>query len=439
MSNGEDADDGEDAPDETEPPEPADPAEFDRRLTEANETVEAAETEADLDDAEELLDDIESDLEAATFAVEIEDEEAEEDEKEDEEEEEDEEKEENPRDEFEDRLSDLRDEIEEQRGPYLEEVTDELESAETTISTSEWAKEGVPEVVAAVETFFETAGETLGETFTLESETPDGVAGELASVREHVAGTGLHPDTDEAEIGTLLTAAEDLNSDLEDATLFGDLEVREQLRREGFYGVIEPENRKDFPPELTAIKVYERRGEVEPILSAMEKLDSDFMEDNVLDALEHMASVEAYDQVQGLAQRRNTQAVRIMGRIGDERACGMLHNFLGGGDVNLEKNTLFALGAIGSADSVEPVAERLAAENPEVRSSAARALGRIGDTRAIAPLATLLDEDDSDDVRASAAWALNQIGTERALDAAAEYADDRSYMVQKQAEKATEV
>jgi HEAT repeat protein len=73
-----------------------------------------------------------------------------------------------------------------------------------------------------------------------------------------------------------------------------------------------------------------------------------------------------------------------------------------------------------------------------VRSRAARSLGLIGDTRAVAPLADVLDDDESDTVRASAAWALVQIGTEDALEAAAEYADDRSYIVEQEASAAAD-
>ena len=76
-------------------------------------------------------------------------------------------------------------------------------------------------------------------------------------------------------------------------------------------------------------------------------------------------------------------------------------------------------------------------ENDNVRPYAARALGLIGDTRAIDPLADVLAEDGSDDVRAAAGWALRQIGTEEALEAAAKHADERVYIVQTEAEKAT--
>ncbi|MFC7072007.1 HEAT repeat domain-containing protein [Halovenus rubra] len=426
MSNG-DSEDTEDA----DVVDPADPTVFQTQLDEAAEAVDAADTEAALDEADELLDEVESDLNDATFAVELEDED-EEDENEDEDKD-------NPRDGFEDRLSSLRDDIEEQRGPYLAEVTDALDSAESTITSSEWAKEGKPDVVTAVNSYVDTATVVLSGSYGGSGETPADAAETLATVREEIADSGFHPDTDESEIQELLDSAETLESELDDVLLFSDLEVREQLRREGFYDVLESENRKDFPPEWTAIKMYEKRGEVEPILSAFDKLGSDFMEENILDSLEHIAPEEAYDEVAGLAQRRNNQAVRILGRIGDERACGTLENFLGGGDVALEKITLRALGMIGSEDSTEPVAKRLGADNVEVRSSAARALGLIGDTRAIEPLADILGSDEADEVRASAAWALNQIGTERALMVAAKYTEDRSYIVQAQAEKATNV
>ena len=432
MSDGDEPeDDGEPAEAEPSEEELADPAEFERRLDEAAELVEAAETEDDLDEADETLDGIEADLADAELPVpEPETEEGEDDE---------DVEPEDPKEEFEDRISDLRGDVDDQRGPYREDITDVIEDAESTITGSEWAEEGETEVAAAVETFFGSAGETLGESFELDAESPEDVAAELGELRETIGDTPLDPDDDAAAIADLLDAAEALTGDLDDATLWTDLEIREQLTREGFYDVLTPEVTKDFPPELSAINVYEKRGEVEPILSAMDKFGSDFMEENILDALEHLAPPEAYDQVQALAQRRNLQPIRILGRIGDERACDTLENFLGGGNVELEKTTLEALGMIGSEDSTEPVAQQLAADNPEVRSSAARALGLIGDTRAIDPLGDVLAEDDADEVRASAAWALNQIGTARALETAAEYADDRSYLVQVEAEKATGV
>jgi HEAT repeat protein len=77
-------------------------------------------------------------------------------------------------------------------------------------------------------------------------------------------------------------------------------------------------------------------------------------------------------------------------------------------------------------------------ENENVRPYAARALGILGDTRAVEPLSDVLADDENDSVRASAAWALRQIGTKKALEAAAEYADDRSFLVQSESRKASD-
>lgn len=431
MSDGEDTDSAEEPPEaEDEPAEAdlADPAEFDSRLDDAAELVENADTEPDLDEAGETLDEIEADLEAATLPTpepEVgEDEDPEDVEPPD------------PEEEYEDRISSLRDDIEGQRGPYVEDVVSDIESASTTITSSEWTTEGDEEVAEAVATFLSSVSDTLDESFDSTASGPKEAAAELDDAAERIGELPLDPDDDADTIATLLEQTDTLSSDLDAATLWSDLEVREQLRRQGFYDVLDPNVSKDFPPELSAINVYEAQGEVEPLLSALDSFGSDFMEENVLDALEHLAPAEAFDPVHALAQRRNKQPVRILGRIGDEDACDTLEDFLGGGDVELEKITLRALGMIGADRSTDPVAQRLLADSREIRSSAARALGLIGDTRAIDPLEDVLAEDDADEVRASAAWALNQIGTERALDVAAAYADDRSYLVQAEAEKA---
>lgn len=420
MSNGDDDAEGEDdATDDADSPVLS----FEQRLDDAAEALDAAETEADLDDVEATLDEIAEDIEAADLP-------------EPEPDEEDEEEPEDPAEVLEDRLSDLRDDLEEQRGPYLEDVTDAIEGPETTLSQTRWTEDGEPDAVAAAATFADDAGEVLDDSFSIDADDADGAADDLGAIRESIGETDLDPDDDAEAIAALLEAVEDLEDGLDAAEEWDDLTIREQFDIEGFYDVLTPLNRKDYPAEWNAIRIYEQMGEVEPIVKALETFDSDFMEENSLDALEHIAPEEAFDAVLSLAQRRNKQPVRILGRIGDERACDTLHDFLDGGDVQLEKVTLRALGSIGSEDSTQPVANRLVADNPEIRSVAARALGLIGDTRAIEPLADVLENDDVDEVRASAAWALNQIGTERALDAAAEYTDDRSYIVQVEAERA---
>jgi len=405
--------------DDDEPAGELDPADLETRLDDAEQALEDAETEADLDAVESSLDGIEADLEAADLP------------------EADDEDEDDPQEAMESRLSDLRDSLEEQRGPYVDDVADIVDDAASTLRDTEWTEDGEADALAAAETFGDEVSEILEADISVDTDDVDAAAESLESAGETIADTDLDPDEDAETIQGLLDAAETLTDSLDAAEEWDDLTVREQLDAEGFYDVLNPKNRKDFPAEWNAVKLYEKQRNVEPMLTALDRFESDFMEENVLDALEHIAPEEAFEELHQRAQKRAVQPIRILGRIGDDRACETLHDFLGGGDVKLEKTTLRALGAIGSEDSTQPVANRLVADNPEIRSLAARSLGLIGDTRAIEPLERVLEEDDADEVRASAAWALNQIGTERALEAAAAYADDRSYIVQVEAEKAT--
>jgi len=411
-----DAGDG-DAADETA----ISPDSLDERLTQVENTLEAAETEAILDEVEGRLDAIESDLEAADLPEPDEDDEDAED----------------PRADLEDRLADLRGRLEEKRGPYAEEVVEEVEAAASTVSDTRWTGDGLADLGDVVGTFLGTVADELGTTIEPDSDDADDLAAALSEAADAIESAGLDPDTDTETIEALVAAAGTLTEGLENAEEWSDLTVREQLDAEGFYDVLESENRKDFPPEWTAIKVHEKLGNPEPILLGLETFDSDFMEDNIMDSLVRMAPEEAFDAMHQRAQKRNKQPVEILGKIGDERATDTLHEFVDGdGDPALQTVTLRALGEIGSEESTQPVADRLVADNYEVRSASARALGLIGDTRAIEPLADVLENDEANEVRASAAWALNQIGTERALDVLADYADDQSYIVQTEAEKA---
>jgi HEAT repeat protein len=410
---------GEDDTDDAEPAGALDPDDLETRLDDAAEALENAETEADLDTIETTLDAIEEDLEAADLP------EPEDDDEED------------PLEAMESRLSDLRNDLEEQRGPYVSDVTDIVDDEVATIRSTRWTDDGESEVAEAASTFGESISETLDAPLSVDTDDIEEIADELETTSETIGDTDFDPDEDAEIISELLDAAQQLSDDIDAAEEWDDLTVREQLQAQGFYDVLDSENRKDYPAEWNAVKLYTQEKDIEPILTALDRFESDFMEENILSALEQIAPEEAFEPIHELAQKRNTQPIRILGRIGDDRACETLHDFLGGGDVKLEKTTLRALGAIGSEESTQAVANRLVADNAEIRSLAARALGLIGDTRAIDPLARVLDEDDADEVRASAAWALNQIGTEAALDAAAEYTDDRSYIVQVEAEKAT--
>jgi hypothetical protein len=421
--------DGDEEPEETteeageaEDTTAVDPDTLESRLDDAETALDAAETEADLDDVDADLDDIEADIEAADLP------------------EPDDEDEESREEQLTARIDELRDGVEEQRGPYASDAVESVEDDQSTIESTRWTEQGEADLADVVSSFLDEAGDVLDEDFdTTDDPTTEDLAGDLSAVVDAIEAAGLDADEDADSIAALLEATDGLSEGVEDAQEWDDLSVRQKLRAEGYYDVM-GQKHKDFPPEWTALKEWEKRGNVEMILLCMEHLgDSDFMERHCLDSLLHVAKEEALDEVGQRAARRNTKAIEIVGKIGSEDGLEHVEDYVDEeGSPNLRTTALKAVGEIGSEESTQLVANQLVAERADVRSQAARSLGLIGDTRAVEPLADLLEEDDSDTVRASAAWALTQIGTEAALEAAAEYDDDRAYIVEQEAVKAAD-
>jgi len=384
------------------------------RIAALSERLDEAETEADLDEIEDDVEAVEADIEAADLP------------------EPDDEDEDPPAEELESEVSDLTDEIEDERGPYAADVTDAIEEAKGTVADTRWTETGESEVLEAVEGFLATDGiEVEADLADLEDVGP-AVDEAVAAVEAH----DLDPDDDAETIADLLAATDDLADGIEAAESWDDLSVKDKLAAQGFYDVLD--HRKDYPPEWHAIKIFEKRGDADAILTALDLLDSDFMERHCLEALERMGPEAALDPMLQRAQRRDKQAIRILGTIGDDEPVETLAEYVDAdSDRPLQRVTFRALGEIGSEEATQAVADKLVADAEEVRSRAARTLGMIGDTRAIEPLADVLaDDEETDTVRGSAAWALNQIGTERALAAVADYADDAAFLVQTEAEKA---
>ena len=483
MSNGDD--DPADAPEEADAPDepaaedaaeetlPARPDEATEEslteyLDEIETVLEAAETEADLDDVEALLDDAEDVLADADLPEPNEDDEDADD----------------PRGDLEDRIGELHDGLEDARGPYAEDAIASIEEAKTAVEETEWTVPGHEDVVAAVESFVAEAAdaiddgeldvddleelEAIGDAADDDAEGGDIDAGSdddseggddiddvgaapgdvsledltavLTVVTEGIEDAALDPDGDAEAIAALLEATEALEAALDDAEEWDDLETHEQLRAQGYYDVLG--HYKDFPVEWSALKEHEKRGNVDMVLLALSSLQSDFMERHCLEALERMGkrakSEESLEVLLGRAGKRDQFAIRILGKMAAEEATETLVDYVDeDSNPGLQKATFKALGEIGATEAVQPLANKLEMENDNVRPYAARALGLIGDTRAIDPLADVLAEDGSDDVRAAAGWALRQIGTEEALEAAAKHADERVYIVQTEAEKAT--
>ncbi|MFB6219847.1 MAG: HEAT repeat domain-containing protein [Halolamina sp.] len=396
------------------------PDTLDARLDDAEEALAAAETEADLDEVEASLDDIESDLEAADLPEAEDEDEA------------------DPAEEIEGRLDDLRGSLADQRGPYAEDVLDAIGEHQSTTEDTRWTADGVPAVQEAVDSFLDAAGDSLDTDFgSASQEGTEALTHELDAVVDAIEDAGLDPDDDADALTALEEATDSLGTGLEEAEEWEDLEVHEQLRAEGFYDVLG--HYKDFPVEWAALKEHEKQGNVEQVLRALDAMDSDFMERHCLEALTRMGDAGAFDEMHQRAQKRDRPGIKALGKMGPgaEEAVETLVEYVDtDSDPQLQKVTFRALGEIGSAEAVQPLANKLAMDNENVRPLAARALGLIGDTRAIEPLADTVANDEDRTVRTAAAWALRQIGTREALAAAAEYEDAKSYTLQAEAEKA---
>ncbi|MFB6161008.1 MAG: HEAT repeat domain-containing protein [Haloferacaceae archaeon] len=391
---------------------------LEERLDDAAEALEAAETEADLDEVETTLDAVAEDLEAADLPAP-----------------DDEEDEEAPAEALADRIDDLRGDLEAARGPYAADVVEAVEDAVGTVEDTRWTETGAGEAADAVRAFADAAGEALADEFAVADDEPDSLVATLQEVAEAVESAGLDPDADAETLAALVEAADELATGLEAAEDWDDLETHEQLEAQGFYDVLG--HYKDYPPEWAALKEHEQRGNVDMILLAYDALDSEFMERHCLEALTRMNDERAFDEMHQLASKRDRPGIVAVGKMAAEDAVETLLEYVDtDSDPQLQKATFRALGEIGSEEATQPLANKLAMENDNVRPYAARALGMIGDTRAVDPLADTLADDEVDSVRAAAAWALRQIGTREALEAAAAYADDRAYIVQHEAERA---
>ncbi len=423
-------------------PEPADGAmekkvtgeEIDERLDAVEADLEEAETEAELDVVEAELDAIEVDLENADIPETLE---SDEDEDEDGDGDEEDAANEHSREEFESRIETLRDSLESKRGPYAEDVVSNVEEAKTQITDTRWTERGEGEVAEAVRSFADEVSEILHGDFGPAGDDEDALTDTLDEIAAAVEAASLHPDDDADDIAALMEATDGLETDLEDAQAWDDLETREKLEAQGYYDCLG--HYKDFPPEWAALKVWEKRGNVDMVLLALDSFQSDFMEEHALHALTRMNDPAAFEEMHQRAQKRDKMAIEALGRMGEGAADAvetLVEYVDADSDPALQKVTFKALGAIGDDSATQALANKLDMDNDNVRPLAARTLGLLGDTRAVDPLIDTLENDGDEAVRAAAAWALRQIGTRRALEAAAEYTDERSYIVQYEAEKA---
>jgi HEAT repeat protein len=102
-------------------------------------------------------------------------------------------------------------------------------------------------------------------------------------------------------------------------------------------------------------------------------------------------------------------ATRALGRLGDPRAVVPLITVLHDSTSLVQGSAISALGRLGDLGAVDPLIAILQHPDTSLRSSAAAVLGALGDSRAVDPLIAAL-ADPHERVRSSAASALGRLG-----------------------------
>ncbi len=127
--------------------------------------------------------------------------------------------------------------------------------------------------------------------------------------------------------------------------------------------------------------------------------------------------------------RVRLSAASALGKLGDLRAVQPVVSTLGDSDVGVKKSCCNALGMFGDIRSIEPLVNALSDTDEGVRVPAACALAGFHDARAFDLLVRCLRESKDEYQRGSAAEALAKLGDHRAIDPLVKLlADDKEYV-----------
>ena len=116
--------------------------------------------------------------------------------------------------------------------------------------------------------------------------------------------------------------------------------------------------------------------------------------------------------IQSLEKNGNYVAINYaLVKLGDERAVEPLIQSM----IRGSSSSVHALGLLKNPAAVEPLMAALKSNYSNIRIAAAKALGQIGDKRAVDPLIELLNVDNEMWACANAAWALGELGDPKAI------------------------
>ena len=186
------------------------------------------------------------------------------------------------------------------------------------------------------------------------------------------------------------------------------------------------------PPDVCKLR---NKRDVKGLINALRYQKDSYVRGAAAEALGEIGDARAVRPLIAALKDRDVHGwvINALGLIGDARAVKPLIAEIDGDG---RENVATALGKIG-APAVESLLAVLQDSRKEVRQAASRALGEIGDVRAVEPLIALLcDEDEDEKLRKSATAALGKIGDARAVEPLIAVLKDRTYRVHDEAEYA---
>jgi HEAT repeat protein len=141
--------------------------------------------------------------------------------------------------------------------------------------------------------------------------------------------------------------------------------------------------------------------------------DNGFLVAEILGDIKDTACVPGLiDIVQSGSHITRPYAARALGLMGDHRAVDVLTAALSSKVPALARESAEALGRLDDRRAAGPLCSALRSDDPEVRMAAAGALGHAGDSASVGPLLDALDDPVMDVVR-NAATALGKVGDPR--------------------------
>ncbi|MDQ1275465.1 MAG: hypothetical protein QG610_1039 [Euryarchaeota archaeon] len=210
--------------------------------------------------------------------------------------------------------------------------------------------------------------------------------------------------------------------------------------------LIEKLEDRDPAFRLHTVRALSRLGDERAVSPLVKRLDDKVLEVRIA-AASALGDLESRNTVDPLLKKLEDirmkdssvelqkQIIVALGKIGDTKALDAILSILDSPYPDIRKHAAESLGNLGDERAVFPLVEKLSDIRPEVRNASAYALGKIGDEQAVEPLLEMLKEKNPE-LRITAVYALGNLRAPQAINPLINMLDDNNPWVRKCAAEA---